>query len=60
VNPKLDDRYCEYVDHLHEHFVHPVRVIGARYQAPLEPGYSVEMKEASLAAHEFPGGRAWS
>jgi L-fuconate dehydratase len=59
LNPSLEDRYCEYVDHLHEHFVHPVRVVNARYQAPLEPGYSIEMKDASLAAHEYPGGSAW-
>jgi L-fuconate dehydratase len=60
LNPSHKDRYCEYVDHLHEHFVEPVRVANARYQAPLAPGYSAEMKEASLAAHEFPGGRVWS
>jgi L-fuconate dehydratase len=60
VNPRLEDRYCEYVDHLHEHFVHPAQVVNARYQAPLEPGYSIEMKPESLAAHEFPGGRVWS
>ena len=59
LNPSHEDRYCEYVDHLHEHFVEPVRVTNARYQAPLAPGYSAEMKEASLAAHEFPGGRVW-
>ena len=60
VNPSIEDRYCEYVDHLHEHFVHPVRVVNARYQAPLEPGYSIEMKTASLDAHEYPGGSVWS
>jgi L-fuconate dehydratase len=60
LNPNLADRYCEYVDHLHEHFVEPVRVKGARYQAPLAPGYSIEMKDASLAAHEYPGGRVWN
>jgi L-fuconate dehydratase len=60
LNPTLADRYCEYVDHLHEHFVEPVRVKGARYQAPLAPGYSIEMKDASLAAHEYPGGRVWN
>jgi L-fuconate dehydratase len=60
LNPSHEDRYCEYVDHLHEHFVYPVRVKDARYQAPLDPGYSAEMKEASLAAHEFPGGKVWS
>jgi L-fuconate dehydratase len=59
LNPSVADRYCEYVDHLHQHFVHPVRVVGARYQAPLEPGYSIEMKAASLAAHEYPGGSVW-
>ena len=59
LNPSHVDRYCEYVDHLHEHFVHPVRVKGARYQAPLDHGYSAEMKEASLAAHEYPGGAVW-
>ncbi|HSD65927.1 MAG TPA: enolase C-terminal domain-like protein, partial [Vicinamibacteria bacterium] len=59
ANPSLENRYCEYVDHLHGHFVHPVRVVNARYQAPLEPGYSIEMKEASLASHEYPGGSAW-
>jgi L-fuconate dehydratase len=60
LNPSHVDRYCEYVDHLHENFVYPVRVEDARYRAPLDPGYSAEMKEASLAAHEFPGGKVWS
>jgi L-fuconate dehydratase len=60
LNPSHKDRYCEYVDHLHEHFVEPVRVANARYQAPLAPGYSAEMKDASLSAHEFPGGKIWS
>jgi len=60
LNPSHEDRYCEYVDHLHEHFVYPVRVEHACYRAPLDPGYSAEMKEASLAAHEFPGGKVWS
>ncbi len=59
MNPSIEDRYCEYVDHLHEHFVHPVRLVNARYQAPLEPGYSIEMKPASLDAHEYPSGRVW-
>ena len=59
MNPSVEDRCCEYVDHLHEHFVHPVRVVNARYQAPLEPGYSIEMKPASLDAHEYPTGAVW-
>jgi len=59
LNPSIENRYCEYVDHLHEHFVQPVRIVNAHYQAPLEPGYSIEMKPESLAAHEFPGGSVW-
>ncbi|HEX6739754.1 MAG TPA: fuconate dehydratase, partial [Vicinamibacteria bacterium] len=50
---------CEYVDHLHEHFVDPCVVRGARYRAPLKPGYSIEMKPESLDRFEFPGGRVW-
>jgi L-fuconate dehydratase len=60
VSAELTDRVIEYVDHLHEHFVHPVVIRDGRYLAPLDPGYSGEMHAASLAAHRFPGGRAWS
>ncbi|MDX6618527.1 MAG: L-fuconate dehydratase, partial [Gaiellales bacterium] len=42
VAATLDDRVCEFVDHLHEHFVDPVRVVGGRYLAPTTPGYSIE------------------
>jgi L-galactonate dehydratase len=51
----------EYVDHLHEHFLHPSRVTGGYYQTPMEPGYSVEMKAESMDQYEFPGkdGVSW-
>lgn len=51
----------EFVDHLHEHFVHPSRVKDGYYVTPMEPGYSVEMKEESMARFEFPGaeGVSW-
>jgi L-fuconate dehydratase len=55
----LENRVCEYVDHLHEHFVDPVRIVNGRYAAPTQPGYSIEMKPASLDAYEFPQGAAW-
>jgi L-fuconate dehydratase len=55
----LDDRIIEYVDHLHEHFVHPVRLKSARYMPPAEPGYSTQIKDASRTEFEFPDGRAW-
>jgi L-fuconate dehydratase len=59
VSASLEDRVCEYVDHLHEHFVHPCLIKDARYLAPLQPGYSITMKPESLSTYEFPGGAAW-
>jgi L-fuconate dehydratase len=47
-----EGRVIEYVDHLHEHFVDPCVIRGAAYLPPQRPGYSIEMKPASLAAHE--------
>jgi L-fuconate dehydratase len=59
VGTRLDGRMVEYVDHLHEHFVDPVRVVGGRYQVPTAPGYSVTMKPSSIAEFSFPTGPAW-
>jgi L-fuconate dehydratase len=59
VGASLDGRLLEYVDHLHEHFVDPVRMRGGRYLAPQQPGYSAQMKAESLDEFEFPGGAAW-
>ena len=59
VSASLEDRIIEYVDHLHEHFVYPVKMKGGRYMPPLDPGYSIEMKPESLDHYEFPNGAAW-
>ena len=59
IGASLEDRVCEYVDHLHEHFVEPVWIRNARYLAPRAPGYSITMKPQSLDRYEFPGGAAW-
>jgi L-fuconate dehydratase len=60
VSGSLENRVLEYVDHLHEHFVNPVVMRGDRYVPPLAPGYSIEIKPASLVSFEFPGGAAWT
>ncbi|KAI1387242.1 enolase C-terminal domain-like protein [Hypoxylon trugodes] len=51
----------EYVDHLHEHFLHPSAVKDGYYQTPLNPGYSVEMKPESMDRFSYPGedGVSW-
>lgn len=52
-------RVCEFVDHLHEHFVDPCVVRRARYLAPQAPGTSIAILPESLDRFEFPGGAAW-
>jgi len=55
----LERRVLEYVDHLHEHFMDPVRIVSGRYACPSLPGYSIEMKRESLEEHRYPDGKAW-
>jgi L-fuconate dehydratase len=59
VAPDVTDRVVEYVDHLHEHFVHPVRIRNAAYEVPDAPGYSAEMLAASRSAYCYPDGAEW-
>ncbi|HWE03611.1 MAG TPA: L-fuconate dehydratase [Tepidisphaeraceae bacterium] len=56
----LENRVVEYVDHLHEHFLDPVRIENGRYIPPSMPGYSIEIKPQSLADFAFPSGKAWA
>jgi len=59
VSASLEDRVIEFVDHLHEHFVTPVRIRKGHYLLPTEPGYSIQIKEESLARFAYPNGEAW-
>ena len=59
ISGSLDGRMLEYAGHLHEHFTDPVVIKNGRYQVPQLPGYSAEIKKASLLAHEFPDGSVW-
>ena len=60
VGASLDRRVCEFVDHLHEHFVDPARVVHGRYQVPLRPGYSAEMRAESVSEYSYPAGPRWA
>jgi L-fuconate dehydratase len=60
VSGSLDNRFIEYVDHLHEHFTDPARIRAGRYLAPTAPGMSAEIIPASLYAYRFPDGPAWT
>jgi len=54
------DRVIEYVDHLHEHFLVPVRVVNGRYAAPSAPGFSAQMHASSIREYRYPDGAFWS
>jgi len=59
ITGKMEDRAIEFVDHLHKHFVDPVKIRDGRYLAPTKPGFSAEMHKESLQDHLFPDGRVW-
>ncbi|MCP9211543.1 enolase C-terminal domain-like protein [Streptomyces sp. NEAU-Y11] len=60
VSGTVEDRVIEYVDHLHEHFVDPVRIADGHYLAPTRPGLSAQMRPESLKNHTYPDGPVWS
>lgn len=59
VSGTQQDRFIEYVEHLHEHFVEPVRIERGRYQAPQLPGIGAEMLPESRQRWTFPDGAGW-
>jgi L-fuconate dehydratase len=59
VSASLENRVTEYVDHLHEHFLDPVRIREAHYVLPSQPGYSAEMYPQTLMDYRFPDGKVW-
>jgi L-fuconate dehydratase len=60
ISGALDGRVIEFVDHLHEHFVSPVAVVGGRYAAPTDPGFSSRMHADSVERFRFPDGPEWN
>jgi L-fuconate dehydratase len=60
VSGTMADRVIEYVDHLHEHFEHPVEIHGGRYRAPSAPGFSAQMLFSSIERYRFPDGPEWT
>jgi len=59
ISGKKNDRAIEFVDHLHEHFIDPVRISQGAYLAPLAPGFSAEIHPDSLDRYRFPEGAVW-
>ena len=62
VSGSMERNVLEFVDHLHEHFLHPCSINKqGRYNVPNNPveGYSIEMYKNSIAEFEFPNGTYW-
>lgn len=59
ISAEIGERVLEYADHLHEHFETPVEICNGHYAAPTAPGFSVKMKQASVADYTFPTGSKW-
>jgi L-fuconate dehydratase len=59
ITGSMEDRAIEFVDHLHDHFLDPVRIRHGRYLAPSAPGFSAEMHAQSIRDHLYPNGRVW-
>lgn len=59
VSGTMENRVTEFVDHLHEHFVDPVRIRRGHYLLPQMPGYSSEIRLETLEQYCFPHGPVW-
>jgi len=59
ISGSMEDRAIEFADHLHEHFLDPVRIRRGRYEAPATAGFSAEMRPESLERYRFPNGAEW-
>jgi len=53
-------RVVEFVDHLHQHFKTPVKVVNGHYMAPTDTGSGAEMLQSSITEFLFPNGTYWS
>jgi len=60
VSGTTENRWVEFVDHLHEHFVEPAVVTNGRYRAPQGAGGGGRMLDSSIAEFRFPDGPAWA
>ena len=53
ISCEKNSKRIEYVDHLHEHFLNPCKVKAGKYSVPLNPGFSIEMKNETLTNYLY-------
>ena len=59
INGNKNNKFVEYSDQLHEHFIYPCNLQNGNYMPPLDHGYSIEMKENSVKEFTYPHGFYW-
>ena len=59
INGEKDNKFVEYSDQLHEHFIYPCTIKNGSYMPPMDHGYSIEMKQNSVNEFIFPNGKYW-
>lgn len=59
ISGSMENRMIEYVGHLHEHFLDPVKITRGAYLLPQKPGFSIEIKRDTLRDYSFPDGKVW-
>ena len=50
---------CEYAESCSEHFKNPAVIKEGGYVTPINPGYSVEIKESSIKKFDYTEGSYW-
>jgi L-fuconate dehydratase len=60
ISGGTEGRWIEYVDHLHEHFADPVRIVGGHYLAPTKPGSGAEIILSARKDYRYPDGPIWT
>jgi L-fuconate dehydratase len=60
VSATTEGRMIEYVDHLHDHFVEPVRIEAGHYVAPRAPGAGAQIHPSSVTEFLYPDGPQWT
>ena len=59
INGDKKNKFVEYSDQLHEHFIYPCNLKNGNYMPPLDHGYSIEMKKESVTEFSYPNGNYW-
>ena len=58
ISCTLENRICEYAQHLKEHFEEECEHIDGKYYPPKQPGF-IRMKMSSIREYQFPNGPVW-